>query len=175
MLVAVFRSGVFPESSPRPITVLDALRDNSDFTALPAKEWLERDHQTDLRDLDWGRNRGRSDCQVDAHQSLHTGGMPGMPAPLRLFSTEAAAKKAGLALADFRGERLSTVLYALLPADEKKPTYLLSSAYRLMVAEKRWVEKHRATVTKLGSFHPGRNFAPLQTSMVRKQKPAEQS
>ena len=101
-------------------------------------------------------------------------GMTSTPSPLRLFPTEAAAKKAGLALADFRGERLSTVLYALLPEDEKKPTYLLSSSSRLTVAEKRWVEEHRATVTKLGSFHPGRNFAPLQTNMVRKQKPAEQ-
>ena len=96
------------------------------------------------------------------------------PSPLRLYLTEAAAKKAGLAPADFCGQRLSTVLYALLPEDEKKPTYLLSSAYRLTVAEKRWIEEHRATVTKLGSFHPGRNFAPLQTNMVRKQKPAEQ-
>jgi hypothetical protein len=100
--------------------------------------------------------------------------MTSTPHPLRLFPTEAAAKKAGLALADFRGERLSTVLYALLPKDEKNPTYLLSSAYRLTVAEKRWVAEHHATVTKLGSFHPGRNFAPLQTSMVRKQKAPEQ-
>ncbi|WP_407543515.1 hypothetical protein Q0M94_26535 (plasmid) [Deinococcus radiomollis] len=100
--------------------------------------------------------------------------MPSTPVSLRLYPTEAAAKKAGLALADFRGERLSTVLYALLPEGEKKPTFLLSSAYRLTVAEKRWVEDHRATVTKLGSFYPGRNFAPLQTNMVRKPKPAEQ-
>ena len=100
--------------------------------------------------------------------------MPSTPPSLRLFSTEAAAKKAGLTLADLRGERLSTVLYALLPEGEKKPTYLLSSSIRLTVAEKRWVEEHRATVTKLGTFHPGRNFAPLQTNMVRKQKPTEQ-
>ena len=100
--------------------------------------------------------------------------MTSTPSSLRLYPTEAAAKKAGLALADFRGERLSTVLYALLPEDEKKPTYLLSSTYRLTVAEKRWVEERRATVTKLGTFHPGRNFAPLQSNMVRKQKPTEQ-
>ena len=98
--------------------------------------------------------------------------MPSTSPPLRLYPTEAAAKKAGLALADFRGERLSTVLHALLPESEKKPVYLLSSAYRLTVAEKRWVEEHQATVTKLGTFHPGRNFAPLQTRMVRHQKPA---
>ena len=96
------------------------------------------------------------------------------PSPLRLYPTEAAAKKTGLALADFRGERLSTVLYALLPAGERKPTYLLSSSSRLPVPEKRWAEEHRATVTKLGSFHPGRSFAPLQTNMVRRQKQAEQ-
>ena len=102
-------------------------------------------------------------------------GMPSTPTPLRLFSTEAAAKKAGLALADFCGERLSTMLYALLPEGEKKPTYLLSSSSRLTVAEKRWAEEHQSTVTKLGSFHPGRNFAPLQTNMVRKQKPPEQA
>jgi len=96
------------------------------------------------------------------------------PSPLRLFSTEAAAKKAGLALADFRGERLSVVLYALLPEGEKKPTYLLSSSIRLTVAERRWVEEHQATVTKLGTFHPGRNFAPLQTNMVRQRKSTEQ-
>ena len=95
--------------------------------------------------------------------------MPSALVPLRLYPTEAAAKKAGLALADLRGERLSTVLYALLPAGEKKPTYLLSSAYRLTVAEKRWIEEHQATVTKLGSFHPGRSFAPLQINMVRQQ------
>ena len=100
--------------------------------------------------------------------------MTSTPSPLRLYPTEVAAKKAGLALADFRGERLSTVLYALCPEGEKKPTYLLSSAYRMTVAEKRWVEERQATVTKLGTFHPGRNFAPLQTNMVRKQKPVEQ-
>jgi hypothetical protein len=98
--------------------------------------------------------------------------MPSTLSPLRLYQSEAAAKKAGLALADFRGERLSTVLYALLPEGEKKPTYLLSSTYRLTVAEKRWVEEHQATVTKLGTYHPGRNFAPLQKNMVRQQKPA---
>ena len=112
------------------------------------------------------------DAQAGSHLSLHTGMMPSTPSSLRLYPTEAAAKKAGLALADFRGERLSTVLYALLPEGEKKPTYLLSSAYRLTVGEKRWVEEHAATVTKLGTFHPGRNFAPLQTRMVRQQKPA---
>ena len=100
--------------------------------------------------------------------------MTSTPSPLRLYPTEAAAKKAGLALADFRGERVTTVLYALLPEDEKKPTYLLSSSIRLTVGEKRWVEEHRATVTKLGTFYPGRNFAPLQANMVRKWKPAEQ-
>jgi len=56
----------------------------------------------------------------------------------------------------------------------EKPIYLLSSSIRLTVAEKRWVEEHRATVTKLGMYYPGRNFAPLQTNMVRKQKSAEQ-
>lgn len=101
-------------------------------------------------------------------------GMPSTSPPLRLFLTEAAARKAGLALADFRGERLSMVLYALLPEGEKKPTYLLSNSIRLTVAEKRWVEEHQATVTKLGTFHPGRNFAPLQMNMVRRQKPTEQ-
>ena len=95
--------------------------------------------------------------------------MPSAPQILRLYPTETAARKAGLALADLRGERLSTVLYALLPTGEK-PTYLLSSAYRLTVAERRWVEAHQATVTKLGSFYPGRSFSLLQTSMARKQK-----
>ncbi|RYF39414.1 MAG: hypothetical protein EOO38_23330 [Cytophagaceae bacterium] len=100
--------------------------------------------------------------------------MTSTPSPLRLFSTEAAAKKAGLALADFRGERLSMVLYALLPEGEKKPTYLLSSSIRLTVAERRWVEEHQAKVTKLGTFYPGRNFAPLQINMVRQRKSTEQ-
>ena len=100
--------------------------------------------------------------------------MPSKPSPLRLYPTEAAAKKAGLAHADFRGERLTLVLYALLPEGEKKPTYLLSNSIRLTVAEKRWVEEHGVTVTKLGTFYPGRNFAPLQTNMVRKQKQPEQ-
>ena len=62
--------------------------------------------------------------------------MPSTLSPLRLYPTEAAAKKAGLALADYRGERLTTVLYALLPENEKKPTYLLGSSIRLTVAEK---------------------------------------
>jgi len=100
--------------------------------------------------------------------------MSSTPCPLRLYPTEAAAKRAGLALADFRGERLTTVLYALLPEGERKPTYLLSSSSRLTVAEKRWVEEHRAIVTKRGTFQPGRNFAPLQTNMVRRQKQPEQ-
>ena len=89
------------------------------------------------------------------------------PLPLRLYPTEAAAKKAGLQLADFSGPRLSTTLYALLPAGEKKPTYLLSSTYRLTVAEKRWAEEHQAVVTKLGRFHAGGSFMTLQTNMLR--------
>ena len=109
-----------------------------------------------------------------AHSPLHTEKMPSTPDSLHLYPTEAAAKKAGLTLADLRGERLSTVLYALLPEGEKKPIFLLSSSSRLTVAEKRWVEEHRATVTKLGTFRPGWNFAPLQTNMVRKRKLAEQ-
>jgi hypothetical protein len=46
---------------------------------------------------------------------------------LRLYPTEAAAKKAGLQLACFDGPRLATVLYALLPAGEKKATCLLAA------------------------------------------------
>ena len=102
-------------------------------------------------------------------------GMTSAPSSLRLYPTEAAARKAGLALADLRGERLSTVLYALLPEGERKPTYLLSGSSRLTVAERRWVEERQATVTKLGSFHPGRNFAPLQVNMVRRQKSPEKA
>ena len=96
--------------------------------------------------------------------------MPVPSSPLRLFTTEAAAKKAGLKLADFSGERLGTILYALLPAGETKPTYLLSSSYRLTVAEQRWVAEHDAIVTKLGRFHAGGSFMPLQTNMLRKKK-----
>jgi len=99
--------------------------------------------------------------------------MPVSPSPLRLYPTEAAAKKAGLKLADFSGERLATTLYALLPAEEKKPTYLLSSAYRLTVAAQRWAEEHQATVTKLGRFPVGGNYMPLQTNMLRKKKTVE--
>ena len=84
--------------------------------------------------------------------------MPGTFAPLRLFTTEALARKAGLPLADIRGERFSTVLYALLPTGETKPVYLLSSAYRLTVAEQRWAEKHHATVRKLGQFRVGGSY-----------------
>ena len=97
--------------------------------------------------------------------------MPSLPVPLRLFPTEASARKAGLELADLRGERLATVLYAVLPAGEKKPTYLLSSSYRLTVPERRWVEEQQASVTKLGRFHVGAGFLPLQTSMARTKKP----
>ncbi|ULH17694.1 hypothetical protein MF271_19995 (plasmid) [Deinococcus sp. KNUC1210] len=92
--------------------------------------------------------------------------------PLRLYPTEAAAKKAGLALSDFRGERLATVLYALLPEGASKPVYLLSSTYRLTVAEQRWVAEHQAQVTKLGRFPVGGSFMPLQTRMVRRKPEA---
>jgi len=44
----------------------------------------------------------------------------------------------------------------------------------MKVAEKRWVGKHRATGTKVGSFYSGRNFAPLQKDTVRRRKPTEQ-
>ena len=90
-----------------------------------------------------------------------------MPVPLRLYPTEAAARKAGLTLASLDGERLATVLYALHPAGEKKPTYLLSSTYRLTVAEQRWVSEYGATLTKLGRFLLGGSFLPLQTNMAR--------
>ena len=91
---------------------------------------------------------------------------------LRLYRTEAAAKKAGLKLADFSGERLATVLYALLPAGERKTTYLPSSTYRLTVAEQRWAKEHQATITKLGRFHVGGSFMPLQINMLRTKKPS---
>ena len=94
--------------------------------------------------------------------------MPHQAVPLRLYPTEAAARKAGLKLADFSGDRLSTTLYALLRAGEKKPTYLLSSTYRLTVAEQRWADEQPATVTKLGRFHAGGSFMPLQTNMLRR-------
>ena len=94
--------------------------------------------------------------------------MPHQALPLRLYLTEATAKKAGLKLADFSGDRLATTLYALLPAGEKKPMYLLSSTYRLTVAEQRWADEQQATVTKLGRFHAGGSFMPLQTNMLRK-------
>ena len=94
--------------------------------------------------------------------------MPHQALPLRLYPTEAVAKKAGLKLADFSGDRLATTLYALLSAGEKKPMYLLSSTYRLTVAEQRWADEQQATVTKLGRFHAGGSFMPLQTNMLRK-------
>jgi hypothetical protein len=53
--------------------------------------------------------------------SVHTDRMTSTPSPFHLFPTEAAARKSGLAPADFRGERVITVLYALLPEDEKRP------------------------------------------------------
>lgn len=96
--------------------------------------------------------------------------MPSTPVPPRLYPTEATAKKAGLQLCSFSGERLATVLYALLPEGKTKPTYLLSNSYRLTVAEQRWVAEHQATVTKLGRFHAGGNFMPLQTNMLRKKQ-----
>ena len=80
--------------------------------------------------------------------------------------------KAGLRLVDFSGPRMATTLYALLPEGEQRATYLLSSPYRLTVAEQRWVNEHRATVTKLGRFHPGGGFMPLQTNMRRERKTA---
>ena len=94
--------------------------------------------------------------------------MPHQALPLRPYPTETVAKKAGLKLADFSGDRLATTLYALLPAGEKKPMYLLSSTYRLTVAEQRWADEQQATVTKLGRFHAGGSFMPLQTNMLRK-------
>ncbi len=87
---------------------------------------------------------------------------------LRLFPTEASAKKAGQHLSSFEGGRITTALYALLPKGEKKPTYLLSTTYRLTVAEQRWIAEHEATVTKLGRFPAGSSFIPLQTNMVRR-------
>jgi len=47
--------------------------------------------------------------------------MPSTPLPLRLYPTEIAARKAGLVLADFWGERRTLVLYVLLPEGDKKP------------------------------------------------------
>lgn len=88
--------------------------------------------------------------------------------PLRLFATEVAAKKAGLELSSIRGARQATVLYALFPAEQKKPTYLFSSSARLTVPERRWVAEHQATVTKLGRFPVGLGYMPLQLNMVRR-------
>jgi hypothetical protein len=92
--------------------------------------------------------------------------------PLRLFPSEAAARKAGQALASLDGERLATVLYILHPADAPKPVFLLSASYRLTVAEQRWVSEQQATTRKLGRFMLGGAFMPLQTNMVRRTGPA---
>ncbi len=91
---------------------------------------------------------------------------------LRLFATETAARKVGQHLSSFEGGRVSSTLYALTPAGEKKPTYLLSTTYRLTRAEQRWIEEHQAGVTKLGRFPAGSSFIPLQTNMVRSRKTA---
>ena len=97
-----------------------------------------------------------------------------MPEPIpRLFPTESAAKKAGQQLCSFAGERLATTLYALKSQGETKAVYLLSSTYRLTVAERRWADEHQAVITKLGRFPAGGSFMPLQTRMVRTVKPAE--
>ena len=101
---------------------------------------------------------------------MHTWVMSDTPGTLRLYPTEAAVKKAGLELSSFRGKRLATMLYKLLPQVEKKATYLLSSTYRLTVAEQRWATEHDAVVTKLGRFPAGGSFMPLQTRMVRAKK-----
>ncbi len=92
---------------------------------------------------------------------------------LRLYATEATAKKAGQHLCSFEGGHVATTLYALRLPGEKRPTYLLSTTYRLAKAEQRWIAEHGATVTKLGRFPAGSSFIPLQLSMVRSRKPAE--
>jgi hypothetical protein len=93
-----------------------------------------------------------------------------MFATLRLCPTEAAAKKLGAQLASSEGGRLHVTLYALLPAGQKKPTYLLSTTQRLTVTEQRWASAHQATITKLGRFMSGGAFLPLQVSMRRVKK-----
>jgi hypothetical protein len=90
-----------------------------------------------------------------------------MSAELRLFPTESAAKKAGLQLASPEGGRLHVTLYALLPAGQKKPCYLLSTTQRPAVAELRWASDQGASLTKVGRFLSGGSFLPLQTSMRR--------
>ncbi|GGR40134.1 hypothetical protein [Deinococcus ruber] len=88
------------------------------------------------------------------------------PAPLRLHPTQAAAHKAGLHLCSLAGGRTVSFLYSLLPAGEKKPIFLLSTTYKLSVAEQRWIMDHDAQATKLGRFSSG-GFHPLQTKMIR--------
>ena len=90
--------------------------------------------------------------------------------PVRLFPTEVAARKAGQHLDSAEGGRHSAILYALLPRDQKKPLYLVSTTERLSRAEQSWVAEHAATVTKLGRFHLG-GFVALQTRMVRSRQP----
>ena len=50
----------------------------------------------------------------------------------------------------------------------------MGKSHRVFTAVDNRQEEHQATVTKLGTFHPGRNFAPLQTNMVRQRKSTEQ-
>lgn len=93
--------------------------------------------------------------------------MPSPTTSLRVYPTEMAAKKAGSQLASLEGEHRGSTLYSVLLAGEKKPVYLLSTTYRLTVAEQRWVAEGGGVVTKLGTFGPGRNYLPLQTNMRR--------
>lgn len=35
------------------VNALQGLRGNFDFTAMPSDDWLQRDHRTEIRDLEW--------------------------------------------------------------------------------------------------------------------------
>lgn len=90
------------------------------------------------------------------------------PAPeLLLYATEAAARKAGTGFCSDLKHHMILQLYQVLPAGEKKPTYLLGRGHQLLKAERDWIAENQAAVTKLGRFQTGISYMPLQRNMVR--------
>jgi len=92
------------------------------------------------------------------------------PAPeLRLYATEAAARRAGTELCGDLSHHVIYHLYRVLPVGEK-PVYLLSKGQQLLKAERTWIAERQAMVTKLGRYQTGISYMPVQRNMIRQKR-----
>lgn len=83
-----------------------------------------------------------------------------------IYAMEDTAKKAASAVLSGTYTARSAWLYGLRPSEGTPPgtpTFLVSYSAQLQLHERRWIEAHHMTTTRLGRFRSNGSFFPVNT------------